>query len=264
MPEIIYKFRSWSNPYHKRCLTENELYFSEPNEINDPFDFRIFLDYSLLDTAQKKRDYFTRAFQKIGDKEILNEFESVEAAMEFHLKEITDHPEEVQNYLNKVEENRLNRFRILCFSEIYDNILMWSHYADNHQGYCIGFDSNSFHGIPAISMGPVHYSHEYPKINPLEIESYQSIVTRCFTKALEWKYEKEFRVVKVLKKEERLKNIKEFSNQHLIKEVILGTHMTQQNAFEIGAICKKKKIPLFYMEKIPFKFQLRKIKINYK
>ncbi len=144
IPEIIYKYRSWSNPFHKRCLTENELYFAEPAEINDPFDFRIFLDFSFLDNEQKKRDYFTKAFEKIDNAEILAQFKDYETAMEFNINAITEHPEKAQIYFNNFYLNKLNMFRILSFSTICDNILMWSHYADNHQGFCIGFDPNSF------------------------------------------------------------------------------------------------------------------------
>ena len=26
---------------------------------------------------------------------------------------------------------------VVCFSESYDNIIMWSHYSDNHKGFCL-------------------------------------------------------------------------------------------------------------------------------
>jgi hypothetical protein len=29
---------------------------------------------------------------------------------------------------------------LLCFSESWDHLLMWSHYANKHQGICLGFD----------------------------------------------------------------------------------------------------------------------------
>ncbi len=29
---------------------------------------------------------------------------------------------------------------VICFSERSDSLLMWSHYADNHNGICIEFD----------------------------------------------------------------------------------------------------------------------------
>ena len=46
---------------------------------------------------------------------------------------------------SKVERLRNNNIRIACFSEynsnaFYKNIQMWSHYAENHRGFCIEFE----------------------------------------------------------------------------------------------------------------------------
>lgn len=30
--------------------------------------------------------------------------------------------------------------RVVCLSEVYDSMLMWSHYAQNHTGFCIEYD----------------------------------------------------------------------------------------------------------------------------
>ena len=35
-------------------------------------------------------------------------------------------------------ENDLH-YGVICFSAIWNHILMWSHYANSHQGFCIGF-----------------------------------------------------------------------------------------------------------------------------
>ena len=32
--------------------------------------------------------------------------------------------------------------RVVCLSETYDSMLMWSHYARNHTGYCIEYEFN--------------------------------------------------------------------------------------------------------------------------
>ncbi|MBV9575704.1 MAG: DUF2971 domain-containing protein [Gammaproteobacteria bacterium] len=36
-----------------------------------------------------------------------------------------------------------NQLGILSLSSCNDSILMWSHYADFHKGFCIGFKTNS-------------------------------------------------------------------------------------------------------------------------
>lgn len=48
------------------------------------------------------------------------------------------------SYHNEIAEqvNELSKTAgIVCFSATNDNILMWSHYADQHNGVVIGFDS---------------------------------------------------------------------------------------------------------------------------
>jgi hypothetical protein len=39
--------------------------------------------------------------------------------------------------------NLRNRYQVICFSERFDNHQLWSHYANHHRGFCIGFDRNS-------------------------------------------------------------------------------------------------------------------------
>ena len=59
-PEIIYKYRDWSNPLHRYVLLYNELYFSSPKDFNDPFDCRITKNFQLLDTKKKRDEYIDK------------------------------------------------------------------------------------------------------------------------------------------------------------------------------------------------------------
>ncbi len=51
---------------------------------------------------------------------------------------------------DQFDENDI--FGILCLSRNCDSTLMWSHYANKHNGYCIGFDENDpwFHPVDSI------------------------------------------------------------------------------------------------------------------
>ncbi len=57
LPEIVYKYRCWSNTFHKNLLTKNEVFLSSPSVFNDPFDCRIPKNYLLLDNDEKIWDY---------------------------------------------------------------------------------------------------------------------------------------------------------------------------------------------------------------
>ena len=45
-PEILYKYRDWENPFHKKLITHGEIFLSCPSNFNDPFDCQLSLDYS--------------------------------------------------------------------------------------------------------------------------------------------------------------------------------------------------------------------------
>lgn len=87
-------------------------------------------------------------------------------------------------------------FAIGCFSTIADDVLMYSHYADNHRGVCIGFDSrklvasleNKAERLRA-DLRPVWYCRAMP---PLSLEEQPALCATC--KHDIWQYEKEYRV----------------------------------------------------------------------
>ncbi|MEM5669933.1 DUF2971 domain-containing protein [Bacillus cereus] len=113
--------------------------------------------------------------------------------------------------LQQLNKNMQKKIKICCFSEINDSILMWSHYANNHKGFCIEYDFTK-EGIDRSltkQLQPVlyrdnlfnigHYFHENgEKMNPLVI-NYNAIV-----KSTEWSYEKEWRITYI---NERKKDI---------------------------------------------------------
>ena len=49
--------------------------------------------------------------------------------------------------------------RVFCLSELDDSVLMWSHYADQHQGVVLGFDTEAMEQGFTLSVG-VYQLHE--------------------------------------------------------------------------------------------------------
>jgi len=88
---------------------------------------------------------------------------------------------------------------VICLSEKCDDILMWSHYTNRHQGICIGFSRTD-----ADPCGddercePVTYSSQYPKIdfgNLLFDQSGKVTNLMMRYKFNQWSYEKEWRMI---------------------------------------------------------------------
>jgi DUF2971 family protein len=87
---------------------------------------------------------------------------------------------------------------LLCFSADWTNPVLWSHYADNHRGVCLGFD------LGRSRAEAVRYEDERilaqlgDPPNPLNLdENLQRLLLR--TKFRHWEYESEYRVFVPLK-----------------------------------------------------------------
>jgi len=68
----------------------------------------------------------------------------------------------VQKNHEKLRKSSLDKYGgIIALSSRWDSILMWSHYANNHKGYCIGFDSKKLVDSKMFSsFGLVSYPND--------------------------------------------------------------------------------------------------------
>lgn len=103
------------------------------------------------------------------------------------------------------EEFYKQNMGISCFSETRDNLLMWSHYADNHAGVCIGFRHHVLKvclpvifygmGITFRGMNKVRYSEKFPTWKTTFVGFDKYLYN---TKPQCWEYEKEWRISALL------------------------------------------------------------------
>lgn len=113
---------------------------------------------------------------------------------------------------------------------------MWSHYGNNHKVFCIGFREDLMRKSNLFGAGfEVNYSTKFPERNPLKkIEPIQDSFLQLGYKAIEWKYEEEFRLINLKleglnKKDRIIKCPDEF-----ISEVILGIEISKNDKTEIS------------------------------
>lgn len=97
-------------------------------------------------------------------------------------------------------ENMRNDTWLCSLSKVHDSILMWSHYCRNHTGICIGLNMEKVHNsVPSM------FSSLYCELLEYEVQ-YKDIIERptpdrspwdyqLCTKAYEWKYEQEVRLI---------------------------------------------------------------------
>lgn len=182
LPRLLYKYRSLSDGTKKYTLDifrKCELYFSAPQNFNDPFDCKL----SPIIGSQKE---FAEA---MAERQTLNyKKEDVVASLNAN-------PNLLQKFKDAVG-NVMNRHGICCFSKKNADLLMWSHYADCHTGICLEFDVTKDPGFFTFPIN-VHYQDAYPKIDISEEDKYKEyVITLISTKYSEWSYEEEIRIMK--------------------------------------------------------------------
>ncbi|WP_421919777.1 DUF2971 domain-containing protein [Marinifilum sp.] len=199
-----------------------------------------------------------------GDKSIKEMYEA------FRGTKVNDFSKFMKSHWNK-------QLGILSLSEENDNLTMWSHYANDHKGFLIGFDSNSFiTQSDQILNKPkkVRYTNNRPQINLFELEESRKERTHkwsesfLYTKSKDWAYENEWRQVNKLEKSDTVKPLTPKEDLHLFKinmeaidSIVLGCRTSPENEEKIKEYCENMSIDLFKMKTSKTCYSLERIKI---
>lgn len=186
--EILYKYR----PYAARSLElliRKEIYFASPDKLNDPYDCRVSIRAGLQEAIAKAREMKLPFLAEMLDKLAL-----------------------IDHVYAKMERD-VSSTGIFSLGRDPASILMWAHYAGNHEGFCIGFRlpdrltiHNEAEGI--IGLAPVDYckgnpfGYYFEKIvsdgRKPEWEDFWSalLAIGMTSKGESWVYEKETRIIR--------------------------------------------------------------------
>ena len=151
---------------------------------NDPFDmYEGLLDFTA--TNQQKKAWAN------------NTYEGKSRTVRRRLQKLTkkvgpNYPVAVKHGFTEMKKDS----GVCCFSKFNNVQLMWSHYANKHEGICFGFDfepintRNDF----TLILGEVSYPD---KIKPISFASYRdaAIDYWLYTKSKAWSYEHEIRAL---------------------------------------------------------------------
>jgi hypothetical protein len=117
----------------------------------------------------------------------------------FELLGLNLHDKRLRRRLASFRESQNRRTGLLCFTSDWANPVLWSHYADQHKGICLGFDlkQGTYQGVQYEDHRlREHLSdEEEPDTVPEDIRRRLSR-----TKSSRWKYEQELRVLVPLTK----------------------------------------------------------------
>ena len=164
-----------------KCFVDkNTIKASDPVSFNAPFEFKIVLDLK-ADEPTKRSRYF-------ADNPSSTDLEYK------HWRDGLD--QATWGITQETRKARLSEFGVLCLSAIGDNHLMWSHYASNHRGFCVGLDENQISAIPEVSgHGSVVYENEAPIFRIFYDDQTEFARKALAYKSHSWGYEQEYRIL---------------------------------------------------------------------
>ncbi|CAJ1834627.1 hypothetical protein FICEBENF_02307 [Aeromonas hydrophila] len=196
-------------------LSNPELKLSKINRLNDPFEGKI--------SNQALSLVSHHMYEKI--KVEFEGLDKIEIERIFH------------ESLNLIKDS----ICIASFSETQRNLLMWSHYAAQHKGICIGYDASMLtkegknHSFKKVNYDSILFDQEFlEEASGLINEDFHSadmIIDRlATTKSNDWSYEKEHRYISSCEHADKIKILTPYDSlnpstkEAIIVAEILKTH----------------------------------------
>lgn len=185
-PNKLYRYRS-VNHNNIDALKSDSVYTVTADRFNDPYDSLIQYDIDSIEKiimATANADFMDALRDLIKSSSLLSEIPNFFPNGEFDqafnnlLKTDLTNKKEINQRLISMANNIIAFIRVImpvavqqirnsvtyaCFSEKVDSITMWSHYADYHKGFALGYNNQnlSFDALNKVSCGlfPVTYGN---------------------------------------------------------------------------------------------------------
>lgn len=230
MKPTLYKYFPLQSEEHFARLErvfQGWIHFTSPLHFNDPFEMSPLL-------SPPSREDFEDLVDQVGiqpDRLTRSAREKVFRGLSTRIKSLAR---------PAVTKDWIQTLGVLCLTSKAENLLMWAHYASNHTGICIGFDSAV---APFESARAVRYQEERPCVRAIDLsrDDENLIEKVLFTKSPHWVYEFEWRCIKRAIKDEELLYYKELISaephrQSEIADLLVTEGGPGQYEFEAGAV----------------------------
>ena len=157
----VFKYLSVSGG--TKSILDQTIRYSRPQDLNDPFECLPRYDraevVSLVEEKTNDPQQRDKCVESIMKRDFVDFFE------------------------------RMNDFGVTSFSTSSTTILMWSHYAEQHKGLCIEYDSAKIETLAMVQYAPTNERALCSVKEPSKTEATRALLT----KGIEWSYEKEVR-----------------------------------------------------------------------
>lgn len=233
IPRRLYKYQC-INKDNLDGLRNHALWFSSPENFNDPFDCNVscFLGRNRRDFEDRLETFFKR------DSAIARLFGKSTARWR------------IKNQI-LMDIFRLFYYRrtfICSLSETCDNVLMWSHYANKNAGMCLVFNSHKA-GLIRDNVVPVQYYDRYPSnlVDARRIDDLGMLTKQLLaSKSSDWSYEREWRAFMVNNNSgdaDEMKGALYKYDPSLLSGVVLGINTKSSDIERVKLAITKGKFP---------------------
>jgi hypothetical protein len=221
----IFKFYPISFSLVKTLLYK-EVWFSSLKSFNDPFE----AEFKIKSTGGELDEYAHYFYSTYMDYqgEPLNY-----VMMKYH-----ENPEYLFKDLKDTYRDFLDeRYGVSCFSRKYNNILMWSHYADSHKGVCLVFNKQKLYENFKKNEIKIFEPEDIYTDKLIEVKTSFTHKKATFDnsdvviqkKSKLWEYEEEVRFILDLSKNHKNRFVP-FDTTHL-EAIILGDQVGDEDGF---------------------------------
>jgi len=291
IPAKLYKYRPASD-YALENLRTDTVWLNKPSEYNDPFEFAEYLDFDRINQALKAQgifdgvEYFSSVYPLPAHvvEVAKSKVDPLLWVAEYVLRENgrsesnIDMFKEAIRYVLDREHSRTqewkinlmqNNMKVSSFCESPDQLLMWSHYAAFHTGFCVEYSIESWPlaDIRRRLLHPVFYSETRFDATDHLIQSFrgQGIINPLYslisgaTKSKEWAYEKEWRLIFNIGNSFPQQNY----NMNCQTKVYLGYRISPENQKKVISICQERRIPVVQATLSPSHYKLDYIDVEH-
>lgn len=187
LPHRIYRYQQYSGRNIEN-IRNNVFWSSHPSRFNDPFDCAEAMVHNR--PPEVRSDILYDAVLNFDEDQMMSFAQCLVEGQQLAEDPVAISPGDIFFRQQLSSANG-----VTCFSELPMHLLMWSHYADSHRGFCLEFSTDFplFHE----RLHQVSYQGRMPVITPSERElgDLQDLRQFVLTKARKWRYEREWRLL---------------------------------------------------------------------
>jgi len=235
--EFLYKYGRL-NEHSEALFTTATIWLSSPSQLNDPFECRPWLTFN--GTQEQIVASLSRTLIRRYPNATPEEAHAAALQMFLAKKPTLDWEQTRRGMIRQFSE----RIGLYCMSQVSNSILMWSHYACDHQGYCLQFEATDFAPVFGGAQ-QVRYAVDLPSVDIFNTPTEDQVDQIFTTKFVGWSYEQEWRLID----HDRGPGLRDYPPE-LLKGVIFGLRMPQERRVQIRKWLEKRGHPVKLYEAV--------------